>query len=233
MQHVSEPAQKEEASEPTAPLFAAPPPATTPSAPATLTITSLGTQVCGRPRYRYTAPAVLPAATATAGAATGYQWSFYGTLGATFVVDSGSLSTSVVTGYFTSTAARAAGDSVKVRYASTCGFGAYKVVALTNVASSTSFEPHEVVYLFGSLLGKDDTGQANKLPSKTSRVSIELRRLGAEPDNRFNDSLIEIFASIEMLSSISISPLNLLLDKSKIFNAYRLYMIVHIFSFNS
>ena len=110
--------------------------ATTPSAPATLTVTSLGTQVCGRPRYRYTAPAVLPAATATAGAATGYQWSFYGTLGATFVVDSGSLSTSVVTGYFTSTAARAAGDSVKVRYASTCGFSPFKVAALTNIASS-------------------------------------------------------------------------------------------------
>ena len=112
--------------------------ATTPSAPATLTVTSLGTQVCGRPRYRYTAPAVLPAATATAGAATGYQWSFYGTLGASFVVDSGSLSTSVVTGYFTSTAARAAGDSVKVRYASTCGFGAYKSAALTNVTTSSA-----------------------------------------------------------------------------------------------
>jgi hypothetical protein len=112
--------------------------ATTPSAPATLTVTSLGTQVCGRPRYRYTAPAVLPAATATAGAATGYQWSFYGTLGATFVVDSGSLSTSVVTGYFTSTAARVAGDSVKVRYASACGFGAYKATALTNVATSSA-----------------------------------------------------------------------------------------------
>jgi beta-glucanase (GH16 family) len=112
--------------------------ATTPSAPATLTVTSLGTITCGRPRYRFTAPAVLPAATATTGAATGYQWSFFGTLGATFVVDSGSLSTSVVTGYFTSTAVHGLGDSVKIRYASTCGFSAYKVAALTNVASSSN-----------------------------------------------------------------------------------------------
>lgn len=112
--------------------------ATPPAAPATITVTSLGTSTCGRPRYRYTAPAVLPVATATAGAASGYQWSFFGTLGALFVVDSGSLSTSVVTGYFTSTAARAVGDSVKVRYSSTCGFGAFRVAALTNVASSSA-----------------------------------------------------------------------------------------------
>ena len=108
-----------------------------PAAPLTLTITSLGNVNCGQPRYRYAAPAVLPAGTSTTGAPTGYNWSFYGTLGATFVVDSGSLSTSVVTGYFTSTAARVAGDSVKVRYSSGCGFSTYKAAALTNVATST------------------------------------------------------------------------------------------------
>ena len=108
-----------------------------PAAPATVTVTSLGTVTCGRPRYRYTAPATLPIGTSTNGAATGYNWTFVGTLGAAFVVDSGSLSTSIVTGYFTSTAARAVGDSVKVRYTSGCGFGAFKAAALTNVASST------------------------------------------------------------------------------------------------
>jgi hypothetical protein len=109
-----------------------------PAAPTSLAITSLGASVCGRPRYRYAAPTTLPLATTTAGAATGWQWSFYGTLGATFVVDSGSLTSRVVTGYFTSTAARAAGDSVKVRYSSACGFSLYRVAALSNVASSSN-----------------------------------------------------------------------------------------------
>jgi hypothetical protein len=59
-------------------------------------------------------------------------------LGATFVRDSGSATSSVITGYFTSTAARVAGDSVKVRYSSGCGFSAYKVGALTNVATSSA-----------------------------------------------------------------------------------------------
>jgi hypothetical protein len=112
--------------------------ATTPAAPTAITITSLGTINCGQPRYRYAAPATLPAATTTAGAATGWQWSFIGSLGSLFVIDSGSLSTRVVTGYFTSTAVRAAGDSVRLRYTSTCGFSPYKVAALTNVATSSN-----------------------------------------------------------------------------------------------
>ncbi len=113
-----------------------------PAAPTAITITSLGTQNCGQPRYRYAAPATLPVATTTAGAATGWEWSFTGTLGATFVADSGSTSTRVVTGYFTSTAAATvvvgSGDSVKCRYTSVCGFGAFKASKLTNTASSSN-----------------------------------------------------------------------------------------------
>ncbi len=112
--------------------------ATTPTAPATLTITSLGTSTCGRPRYRYAGPATLPVATTTAGAATAYEWSFYGNLGASFVRDSGLANSSTITGYFTNLAVHGAGDSVKLRYASTCGFSSYKVAALTNVASSSN-----------------------------------------------------------------------------------------------
>ena len=112
--------------------------ATTPAAPATLTITSLGTSTCGHPRYRYAGPATLPVATTTAGAATAYQWSFYGSVGTTFVVDSGSLSSNIVTGYYTNLAVHGLGDTVKLRYASTCGFSSYKVAALTNVASSSN-----------------------------------------------------------------------------------------------
>jgi len=108
-----------------------------PIAPTAITITKIADVACGQPRYRYSVP-TTPAATTTAGAATGYDWTFIGTLGGAFVVDSGSLSTRVVTGYYTSTAAKAAGDSVKCRYNSDCGYGAYKVGALTNVASSTN-----------------------------------------------------------------------------------------------
>ena len=109
-----------------------------PAAPSTITITSLGTTNCGQPRYRYAAPITLPIGTAANGAATGWEWSFTGTLGAAFVADSGSTSTRVVTGYYTNTAAKAVGDSVKCRYTSGCGFGLYKAAALTNVASSTN-----------------------------------------------------------------------------------------------
>ena len=114
-----------------------------PAAPTAITITSLGAQNCGQPRYRYAAPlAGLPAATTTAGAATGWEWSFTGVLGATFVADSGSTSTRVVTGYFTSTAAATvvvgSGDSVKCRYTSGCGFGAFKASKLTNTATSSN-----------------------------------------------------------------------------------------------
>jgi hypothetical protein len=110
-----------------------------PAAPTAVTVTSLGTATCGQPRYRYAAPATgLPIATSTAGAATGWEWSFYGTLGAAFVVDSGSLSTRVVTGYYTSTAAHGLGDTVKCRYTSGCGFGAYKAAAITNAVSSSN-----------------------------------------------------------------------------------------------
>ena len=107
-----------------------------PAAPASITVNALGVLNC-TPRYRYIAP-VLPAASTTASAATGWEWSFTGTLGAVFVVDSGSLSSNVVTGYYTSGAAKATGDSVKCRYTTACGFGAYKAAALTNTALGSS-----------------------------------------------------------------------------------------------
>ena len=109
-----------------------------PAAPASLTVTKIADSACGQPRYRYIATSVLPAASTTASAATGWEWSFTGTLGAVFVVDSGSLSSNVVTGYYTSGAAKATGDSVKCRYTTACGFGAYKAAALTNTALGSS-----------------------------------------------------------------------------------------------
>ncbi len=101
-----------------------------PTAPASITVTSLGAQVCGQPRYRYSAPA-LPAATTTATAATGYVWTFVGTLGAQAVIDSGTVNTRTIVVRFTTNAA-ATTDSVKVRYTSACGNSLFRSLKLTN-----------------------------------------------------------------------------------------------------
>jgi hypothetical protein len=105
----------------------------TPPAAPTITITAVQANVCGNKIYRYSAPA-LPGATATAGAATGYQWSFEGALGANAVVDSGSLNGRTILVSFTTNAASGAGDSVRVLYTSNCGNGASKAAKLTNTA---------------------------------------------------------------------------------------------------
>ncbi len=109
-----------------------------PIAPASVTATSLGANVCGQPRFRYTAPATLPVATATAVAATGYLWSFVGTLGAAATIDSGSSTSRVIVVRFSSTAASAAGDSVRVAYTSSCGTSPNKSLKLTNTLTSTN-----------------------------------------------------------------------------------------------
>jgi len=106
-----------------------------PAAPATVTQT-LVSDVCYARTYRFAA-ANLVAATTTAGAATGWDWSFVGTLaGLGYTVDSGSLSSQVVRITFYSNGASATGDSAKVRYTSGCGFGAWKAQKLANVAKT-------------------------------------------------------------------------------------------------
>jgi len=115
-----------------------------PLAPTTLTITPVAASVCGAKLYRYTAPAVLPAATATNGAATGYDWSFTGTLGANAVIDSGTSTSQVIVVRFTSNAAAGAGDSVRVRYNSGCGYGPNKSSKLTNVATTVPLAPASI-----------------------------------------------------------------------------------------
>jgi hypothetical protein len=106
-----------------------------PAAPASVTIT-LVSDVCYARTYRYAAPN-LAAATTTAGAATGWDWTFVGALaGAGYTVDSGSLSSQVVRVTFYSNAAAGTGDSAKVRFTSGCGFGAWKAQKLSNVAKT-------------------------------------------------------------------------------------------------
>ena len=106
----------------------------TPAAPATITITKLADKACGQPKFRYAASALVAAST-TAGAATGWDWTIIGYLGGRFVVDSGSLTSQVFTAYFTDTASAKTGDSVKCRYNSDCGYGIYKASKLTNTTT--------------------------------------------------------------------------------------------------
>ena len=103
-----------------------------PAAATAVTITPIQTNVCGARRYRYSAPN-LPAATATAGAATGYVWDFVGSLQSTMTIDSGDLNSQRFTVTFTSNAA-AGLDSVRMYYTSDCGNSLRKTAKLTNTA---------------------------------------------------------------------------------------------------
>ncbi|MCX6292949.1 MAG: T9SS type A sorting domain-containing protein [Sphingobacteriales bacterium] len=104
-----------------------------PVAPTTLTIQSVVTNVCGARKYRYIAPAILPVATTTVGAATGYLWTApFGTLGSTGTIDSGNVNSQIITVTYTSNAAAATGDSIKLQYTSVCGNGVFKASKLSN-----------------------------------------------------------------------------------------------------
>jgi peroxiredoxin family protein len=105
----------------------------TPAAPTVITISAIQTNVCGARKYRYSAPA-LPAASTTAGVATGYVWELKGTLGANATIDSGSLTSRTFTVTYTSNAAAVTGDSVKVYFTSDCGNTAAKASKLSNTA---------------------------------------------------------------------------------------------------
>ena len=111
---------------------------TVPAAPASITITPIETKLCGAKRYRFTAP-VLPIATTTTVAATGYVWAFTGVLGAS--IDSGTVNSKVITVTFSSNAAAATGDSVKLCYTSSCGNSLNKASKLTNTLLSAPAAP--------------------------------------------------------------------------------------------
>jgi hypothetical protein len=107
---------------------------TIPAVPASITIVQVA-DVCGARVYRYTAPS-LPAATATAAAATGYEWSFKGSLGTNGTITSGTSSSQVIEVTYTMNSAALATDSVKLRYTSSCGYTLYKAAKLTNTAKA-------------------------------------------------------------------------------------------------
>jgi hypothetical protein len=103
--------------------------------PASITQT-LVTNTCGARVYRYTAPA-LTNATTTAAATTGYSWTLpIGNVGSTGTLDSGSLSGRTIRIIYTSNAAAATSDSIKVAYVSACGTGNSKAIKLTNLVKT-------------------------------------------------------------------------------------------------
>jgi hypothetical protein len=111
-----------------------------PAAPTAITIQAIQTNVCGARKYRYSAPN-LPLASTTAGAATGYQWSFVGTLASTMTIDSGSLTSQKLTVTFTSNDGALAGDSVRVLFTSDCGDGVRKASKLSNTKLAAPMAP--------------------------------------------------------------------------------------------
>lgn len=113
---------------------------TAPAAPVSISI-SLVSDVCGARIYRYAAP-VLPIATTTTMAATGYEWILpTGSPVATSAsLDSGVLSGSqarYIKLKFTNNGTDLTGDSIKVKYTSSCGMSAPKSQKLSNVAITT------------------------------------------------------------------------------------------------
>ena len=96
----------------------------TPSAPSSITVTSVR-DTCGGRIYRYTAPALT-------GSATGWEWSFVGVLGTNAVIDSGTLTSRIVRMKYTLNTAAARGDSARVAYTSSCGTSPRRVLRLTN-----------------------------------------------------------------------------------------------------
>ena len=114
-----------------------------PAAPATVTIQQVLPDVCYARKYRYIAPAVLPGATATAGAANGYLWSApTGTVGSTGTIDSGEVTSRIITVTYTSNAAAGTGDSIRLRYTSNgCGNGVIKAQKLSNLIKTGCVPP--------------------------------------------------------------------------------------------
>jgi len=114
-----------------------------PAAPTAITITPLITNVCNNRVYRYSAPN-LPVASTTAGAATGWLWELTGSLSEFATIDSGDEGSQKIVVSFTSNAAAATGDSIKLTYLSLCGNSKAKASKLTNAKLSAPAAPASV-----------------------------------------------------------------------------------------
>jgi hypothetical protein len=117
-----------------------------PAAPASTAITqTLVKDSCGARYYRYSVPALLPAATANNVAANGFLWTMpFGSLGSTGALDSGSLSGRVIVIRYTSNGAAGSGDSIRVQYTSTCGNSPARSARLINNLLSAPLAPASI-----------------------------------------------------------------------------------------
>jgi hypothetical protein len=104
------------------------------TAPNTITQT-LVSNYCGERVYRYTATTSISNSVA-------YTWVMpFGSVGSTGVLDSGSLSSQTIRIKYSSNAAAANGDSIKVAYFSSCGTGAFKAAKLINAVLTAPTAP--------------------------------------------------------------------------------------------
>jgi hypothetical protein len=107
-----------------------------PFTPSSITA-ELVSDVCGARVYRYKALALPGVSNLSFTAPTGYAWSMpVGTVGSTGTLDSGSLASQVIRIIYSSNAAAAVGDSIRLAYTSTCGNSANKAIRLSNLVKS-------------------------------------------------------------------------------------------------
>jgi hypothetical protein len=114
------------------------PAAVAPLAPTSITA-ELVSDICGARVYRYTAPVISSVTASGYTPATGYAWSMpIGAVGSTGTLDSGSLGSRIIKIIYTSNAAAATGDSIKVAFTSSCGNSKAVATKLTNTLLVTA-----------------------------------------------------------------------------------------------
>ena len=128
--------------------------ASLPTAPSAITIGAIQTDVCNAHKYRYSVPV------SATSSVTGYSWSFEGPLYSTMTIDSGSLTSRVLTVTFTSNNTATTADSVKCFYTSSCGNSLARGIKLNNTevvlgTPSVITEPTAFASNVCSLVGKD------------------------------------------------------------------------------
>jgi hypothetical protein len=115
-----------------------------PAAPTSITITPLITNICGQRKYRCTMP-LMPNATTTNGAATGYLWSLTGNVATYGVIDSGSLTSRIMVLKYTDNNATFVGDSLKAQYTSGCGLSNFKTTKFSVPKINPPLAPTAIV----------------------------------------------------------------------------------------
>ena len=115
-----------------------------PVAPTSITITPINTTNCGQRKYRCIMP-LMPTATASNGAATGYLWTFTGHVANYGTIDSGSLTSRIIVLKYTDNNATIVGDSLKAQYSSGCGLSNFKTIKFSVPKINPPLAPTAIV----------------------------------------------------------------------------------------